>query len=95
MPTVVSITDFRNNIFDYTDKLLKYGDEFEVAKNGQSVFRVIPAPNDAVQRAKKALKILPKLAGIWADIPEKEFKEMRQYFRGPKGQLKNYDKSSR
>ena len=90
MPTTVSITDFRNNIFDYTNKLLKYGDEFEVAKNGQSVFRVIPVPNDAVQKAEKALRILPKLAGIWADIPKSEFKETRKFFRGPKGHLREH-----
>lgn len=91
MLSTVSITDFRKNIFNYTAELLKYGSELEVEKNGQSIFRVVPVSNSAVQRAKKALKILPKLAGIWEDIPEKEFQENRNYFRGTTGKLRDHD----
>lgn len=84
MPSVVPITDFRNNIFDYTAELLKYGGELEVEKNGQSIFKVVPIIDDTVQKAKNALKIIPQLAGIWKNMPDREFKELKNFFRGPK-----------
>lgn len=85
MPSVVSITDFRNNIFEYTAQLLKYGGELSVQKNGQQVLKVTPDKDDPAGRAKYFLKyIAPKAGGIWKDVPQKEFDEINEFMRGKK-----------
>ena len=84
MPPIVSITDFRKNIFDYSDQIVASGDELEIERNGKVVLKVVPVNDDPSERARRLLELAPKLAGIWKDIPQKEFDEINEFMRGKK-----------
>lgn len=60
------------------------GVEVEVEKEGRRIVKLVKIEDDPRERARKALEILPKLGGIWKDIPEEKFKETREFFRGKK-----------
>jgi len=61
--TQVSVSDFRQNLPSYLDKVLA-GEEFEVVRNRVPVARVSPAS----RKAKKVVKkILPEAFGMWKD----------------------------
>lgn len=85
MTHVVSITDFRNNIFDYAN-LVNKGDAVEVEKDGKRVLRVTAIDEDSPEeRAKYLLEhVLPKVGGIWKDVPQSEFDKLNEQFRGKK-----------
>lgn len=85
MPNIVSITDFRNNIFDYTAQLLKYGGELNVQKNGQQILKITPIKDNPSEKAKYLLKyILPKAGGMWKNLPQSHFDDLNEFFRGKK-----------
>ena len=86
MNTVVSITDFRKNLFDLTDELLasKSG-ELIIKKDDVPVLRVTPYRSDAKERARRALVVAKKLSKIWRETSyDKEFfhgKKEKRYFK--------------
>lgn len=84
MTTVVSITDFRKDIFKYADKVSGGGEDVEVEKNGKKIFRVIKISEDARAKARDLLRITPKLAGLWKDVDASEFEDNKHFFRGKK-----------
>ena len=87
MPSIIPITDFRKNIFDYATQILAQNQEVEIERNGQRILRIAPIKDDPSERAKYLLKyVLPKLAGIWKDVPQKEFDKTNEYLRGKKAQ---------
>ena len=84
MTQIVSITDLRKNLFKLADKVVREGGEIEVEKEGKRIMKIVRIDDDPRERARRALKILPKLGGIWKDMPVEKFKEMREFFRGKK-----------
>lgn len=84
MTQIISITDLRKDLFKIADMVAYKGIEVEVEKEGRRIVKLVKIEDDPRERARQALKILPKLAGIWKDIPEEKFKEMREFFRGKK-----------
>lgn len=93
MPSVMPITDFRKKIFDAADWILKTNQPIDVQRNGQTIFRVTPVSEEETpaQKAEYLLKyVMPKLAGIWKDVPQSEFDEVDRKLRGKK--VMNYIK---
>ena len=87
MPSVMPITDFRKQIFDVADWILRTNQPIDVQRNGQSIFRVIPVSQEETpaQKAEYLLKyVMPKLASIWKDVPQSEFDKIYEYTRGKK-----------
>jgi hypothetical protein len=70
---IVSITDFRNNIADYLDKVV-YTNEPILIKKGKS-FLVEVSLFDNEKRRKSKKSNLFELAGLWKDIDTKKIKE--------------------
>lgn len=72
MPNTIPITDFRQNIFDYTTQILANDQEVEIERNGQRILRVVPIKDNPAERAKYILKyVLPQLAGTWKNEPKR------------------------
>ena len=87
MPSVMPITDFRNDIFDAADWMLRTNQPIEVQRNGQTILRVTPvsAEETPAQKAEYLLKyVLPGLGGIWKNVPQSEFDKLYEYTRGKK-----------
>lgn len=84
MVQVVSITDLRKNLFQLANKVIDKGEEIEVEKDGRRLLKLVKIDDDPRERARKALKLLPKLGGMWKDIPDENFKELDEFFRGKK-----------
>ncbi len=85
MPYILPITEFRKNIFTITERIARTGDAVEVEKEGKRIVRVVPIRDDPAEKARYALEhVLPKLAGIWKDVPEKELRELNNFMRGKK-----------
>ena len=82
MPTTVSITDFRKNLFEYAEATLATGFSFYVYKDDEALWTVTPKKNNLAERTRYVIDhILPKLAGAWSDIPEKEFNKWKRFLR--------------
>lgn len=71
MNTIVNITDFRNNIGTYIDKIF-YNKESFLLKKGKTVVARIEAYGDNRSRTS-AKEGLGKLAGLWEDIDLKKY----------------------
>lgn len=84
MTQIISITELRKNLFNIADDVFYKNTEVEVEKEGRRIIKLVKIDDNPKERARRALKLLPGLAGIWKDMPEKEFKEMREFFRGKK-----------
>ncbi len=79
MPSVIPISDFRQNIFEYATKILADNREVEIERNGKVILRVVPVKDDPAERAKYVLKyVLPKLAGTWKDEPKNTASRKRE-----------------
>lgn len=77
----VSATEARNNFFELLNMVL-YGKKIVmVEKNKMPAVRIIRAETKSWKELEKALD---KTYGIWRDVPEKEFKRMERFVRGPK-----------
>lgn len=83
MTYVVSISEFRKNLFEYAD-LTKDGGEVMVEKNGKSFLLVKSAKDDAKERAKKLLAILKSYKPSGKRPTKKEVAEVNEFFRGKK-----------
>ena len=88
---ITNITDFRKNIFKYA----KRSEEIEVEKDGKRIWRIVPIEEQSPQeRAKYVLEhVLPKLAGVWKDVPQEEIDKIYAYRRSPRE--RNYWKRKR
>lgn len=84
MTQIISITDLRKDLFRIADMVAYKGVEVEVEKEGRRIVKLVKIEDDPKERAKRALEILPKLGGIWKDMPEEKFNKMREFFRGKK-----------
>lgn len=84
MTQIISITDLRKDLFKIADMVAYNGVEVEIEKEGRRIVKLVKIEDDPRERAKRALKLLPKLAGMWKDIPEEKFKELNEFFRGKK-----------
>lgn len=89
--SIVSITNLRKNLFEIANLVVSEGKEVEIEKDGQRIMKLVKITDDPSERAKRALKLLPKLAGMWKDKPQSEFDELNEFFRGKKE--KEYMKS--
>jgi len=84
---LVSITDFRQDIFRLIERVVKNDEEIELEKNGVRVAKIVPIKDEdsPAKKADYALKyILPRLAGAWKDVPQEEFDRINEQFRGKK-----------
>lgn len=84
MTQIISITDLRKNLFRLAEKVVREGSEIEVEKEGKRIIKIVRIDDDPRERARRVLAMLPKLKGMWKDIPDEKFKEMREFFRGKK-----------
>ncbi len=85
MPYILPITEFRKNIFSITERVARTGEAVDVEKEGKRIVRVVAVRDDPAEKARYALEhVLPKLAGIWKDVPKKEFREVSEFMRGRK-----------
>ena len=85
MSYIVPITQFRRDIFAITERIARTGEAVEVEKEGRRIVKIIPVNDDPAAKAAYALEyLLPKLGGIWKDVPEKEFREVDGFMRGKK-----------
>lgn len=82
--SIISITNLRKNLFEIADMVVREGKEVEVEKDGQRIIKIIKITDDPSERAKRVLKLLPKLGGMWKDKPQSEFDELNEFFRGEK-----------
>ena len=82
MTMTVSITDFRNNLFEYADLVDRQGYEFEVEKEGKKMLKISKAVDDSKERSKRVARALRAAAGKFP-----EFEYDREFFRG-KGEVK-------
>lgn len=69
----VNITDFRNNIGTYIDKIV-YNNETFFIKKGKSIVAEVVA-YDERKRNKGRKEGLRKLVGLWKDIDWKKYKK--------------------
>lgn len=58
--------------------------EIEVEKGGRRILRLVKIDDDPKERARRILKLLPKLGGMWKDVPDEVFRDMDEFFRGKK-----------
>lgn len=84
MTQIISITDFRKNLFNLAEQVFSSGEEIEVEKEGRRIVKMVRIDNDPKERAKRALELLPKLGGIWRKVPARRFKELNEFVRGKK-----------
>lgn len=68
----VNITDFRNNIGIYIDKIV-YNNETFLIKKGKSIVAEVVA-YDEKKKSKGRKEGLRKLVGLWKDIDWKKYK---------------------
>ncbi len=88
MTYIFPITEFRKNIFSITERVARTGEAVEVEKEGKRIVRVVAVRDDPAAKARYALEhVLPNLAGIWKDVPEREFREVNNFMRGKKEKL--------
>ena len=76
MTYIISISEFRNNIFNYTS-LIDKGHDLVIEKEGKAIYKVTKHTDDSVAKATKMLQLLPHLKGIWKDNQD-------DFFRGSK-----------
>lgn len=81
---IISITDLRKNLFNLAERVFSTGEEIEVEKEGRRIVKIVRIDDDPKERAKRALELLPKLGGIWKNVPAKRFKELNEFMRGKK-----------
>lgn len=74
MNTVVNITEFRNNIGTYIDKIF-YNKESFLLKKGKTVVARIEAYKEK-KTGLSAKDGLRKLAGLWEDMDLEEYKKL-------------------
>lgn len=79
MTQVISITDFRRNLFRLADKVAREGSEIEVEKEGRRIIRISRIDDDPKERARRALEVAKKIGGKF-----KHVKFDRAFFRGRK-----------
>lgn len=92
MPTTVSITDFRKDIFDLALAMKQTGQSITVTNGSGFAFKAMPIRNEMAERADYVLKhVLPKAGGMWANIPEKRFNKWKKSLRGPKEKVRDYN----
>ena len=85
MTYILPITEFRKNIFAITEKVARTGEEIEIEKEGKRIAKLVAIKDDSAARAKYALEhVLPKLRGIWKNVPESEFRKVNEFMRGKK-----------
>jgi len=89
--SIISITDLRKNLFKIADMVEREGREVEVEKEGKRIIKLVKISDDPRERAKRLLKIMNKIGGMWKDKPQGEFDELNEFFRGKKE--KEYMKS--
>ena len=78
MTMTVSITDFRQNLFDYARLVGEKGYEIEIENAGKAVAKLVPSKtSDRVVRARKALKLLKKLGGKFPDFDDSAYRNRR------------------
>lgn len=83
MNYILPITDLRKNIFSIMDRVVKTGEVIEVEKEGKRIVKIVPIKDDPAQKADYLLThVLPKLAGIWKDMPKSELAKIRSIRRG-------------
>lgn len=74
MSNTVSVTDFRNNIGTYIDKIIYNNESYFLKKGKNIVARITAAKSkEAVVSDKKSP--LFKLAGLWKDIDMDKYKK--------------------
>ena len=83
MTYVVSISEFRENLFEYAD-LARGGDEVVVEKNGKSFLLVKSAKDDAKERARRLLAISKSYKPSGKRPTKKEIDEVNEFMRGKK-----------
>lgn len=79
MTQIISITDFRKNLFRIADMVAYKGIEVEVEKEGRRIVKLVKIDDDPRERAKKALEVMKKIGGKF-----KHVKFDRSFFRGKK-----------
>ncbi len=79
MNNIVSISDFRNNISDYVNRVRYNKDSFLLKKGKSIVARVV------IYNEKKVADKIKKYAGIWSD---KEANLIRKYAKKLRKEVK-------
>lgn len=80
MAVNVSVTDFRNRLADWLDLVLIEKKSLALIKRGKVIAEVLPKREEA-ESWGETMKLLEETFGIWADIPEKEWKAERKRVR--------------
>jgi len=83
MNNFVSITDFRNNIFDYSDFIAKNNEIF-VERNNKTVFKVVPVYDDNLIKAKKLYELFTNRKRILTTKEDKKLIKATKMFRNKK-----------
>ena len=83
MNTFVSITDFRNNIFNYSDFIAK-NNEVYVEKNNQAIFKVVPVSNESIINAIKMYKLVKSRKRVLTQTESKKLDKTVKSFRNKK-----------
>lgn len=73
MNNTVNITDFRNNIGTYIDKVI-YNKESFLIKKGKSIVATVMA-YDEKKKSTERKEGLRRLVGLWHDIDWKKYKK--------------------
>jgi len=77
MNNVVNISDFRNNISDYINRIIYKNESFLIKRGASVVVKVIAYKND-----RKAIKDkIKKFAGIWSEKDATTIKEYAKKMR--------------
>lgn len=84
MSMIISITDLRKNLFNLAERVFSSGEEIEVEKEGRRIVKLVRINDDPKERARRILKLLPKLGGLWKNVPDKVLKDNEEFFRGKK-----------
>jgi antitoxin (DNA-binding transcriptional repressor) of toxin-antitoxin stability system len=75
MSAIINITDFRNNIATYIDKII-YHRETYLLKKGKAIVARITAYSDDKTDQPRLSATLRELAGLWADIDRRKLKRV-------------------
>jgi hypothetical protein len=67
MPNIINITDFRNNIGTYIDKII-YQHEIYLLKKGRSIVAKVAAYSEESDAPDNLPTILGEMSGLWADV---------------------------
>lgn len=85
MTYIIPITELRKDIFALTERVARTGESIEVEKEGKRIVRIVPVKDDAPGRADYVLThVLPKLKGVWKNVPSKDIAVVRSWVRGPR-----------